>query len=79
MLMKGIVCLAALTALVGCKSVEELAKDDERACVSIGATVGSPTYVDCRLRLAEMRQNLKIAALNSSTTCNKVGTATVCD
>jgi hypothetical protein len=32
-------------------------KVDDQQCTSYGAKVGSAVYVDCRLKLAEMRQN----------------------
>jgi hypothetical protein len=47
--------LAAVT-LAGCVTPEELAARDDATCQSYGAAPGSSSYTDCRIRVAEQRQ-----------------------
>jgi len=72
--------LAVCAALCGCKSAEEWAKADNAECESIGAQAGTQSYVDCRLRLKEMRAKIHAAEMaDGPTVCNRVGTATICN
>jgi hypothetical protein len=45
----------AVASLAGCASPQQLGAQDDSACQSYGAIPGTPAYSDCRLRLAEMR------------------------
>jgi len=58
--------LALLPVLSGCAGSpvgdaiagpEKLAAQDDAYCESIGATKGTPTYTDCRLRVTQQRED----------------------
>lgn len=51
--MRTLILCAALVALSGCASWDEL---DARECTSMGAPPGSPQYFDCRAMIAQRRQ-----------------------
>jgi hypothetical protein len=55
--------LSACVALGGCVSQQELAARDDATCNSYGLQYGSPGYADCRMRIAENRQQALQAAL----------------
>ena len=72
-----VVHVAALAVVLsGCKSTEEIAQADNADCVSLGAAMGSQGYVDCRLRLREMRDRRRAAAANDPVTCQAAGPST---
>lgn len=60
--MRIVVVAAALLAMAGCKSTAERAAEDDGYCQSLGAPVGSPPYVQCRL-VQQQRRDQKQAEL----------------
>lgn len=59
---------------------EKLAAQDDSYCRSIGAAKGTPSYTDCRLRVAQMREQRHAAAMaGGPTVCNRVGYTTICN
>lgn len=63
---------------------EKLAAQDDAYCQSIGATKGTPSYTDCRLRVTQMRETkhnmARSAAMSGGpVVCNRIGTTTICD
>jgi hypothetical protein len=62
---------------------EKLAAQDDAYCQSIGATKGTPNYMNCRLTVTQQRETkhnvARAAAMSGGTICNRVGTATICD
>jgi hypothetical protein len=86
--------LLAFPCLVaGCKTAQEraaqeaaLAEKDERECVSYGAQPGSQSYIDCRLKLKEIRQSEENAIISRppprvaprAVTCSGAGAYVTC-
>lgn len=48
----AVIGLSAL-ALVGCKSTQQIAAEDNQTCVEMGAKPGSDAYVACRLQMRQ--------------------------
>lgn len=50
------IAFAVLTA-AGCKTTEEKIAEDDTKCRSYSVAVGSPAYVECRMRLDQARSD----------------------
>jgi hypothetical protein len=88
--MLKIALTAALFALPlgGCMATHgphspEVAAVDDRECQSYGAKPGSDAYISCRVTKNQQHEAAMAAVLagsaGGSSTCNQVGTATVCN
>lgn len=53
---------ASCAMLAGCVTPEQLAARDDAVCQSYGAAYGTPQYTDCRMRVAQQRQQAVQAA-----------------
>src|SRR5450755_234396 len=57
--LRVLVALAPMVCLGGCLTAEQIAAQQDAkqdaTCRSFGAAPGSPSYVDCRLRLVQMQ------------------------
>lgn len=56
--MKKAIFLALL--LAGCQTTEERLAADDRQCQSYGVAIGSPPYVECRMRLDKQHSQAQI-------------------
>jgi hypothetical protein len=50
-----VIAAIAAVSLAGCAGPQQLSEQDDSVCQSYGAVPATPAYSDCRLRLAEMR------------------------
>jgi hypothetical protein len=69
--LKVLFVLLVTCTLAGCKNAAEraaeeaaLAEKDDRECVSYGAQPGTQPYIDCRLKLKEIRQSAENAVVS---------------
>jgi hypothetical protein len=61
--MRGLIVVAALLALSGCKTAEERAAADDTYCQGLGVRPGDPSYVQCRLTLRQEQETKRQAAV----------------
>jgi hypothetical protein len=86
--MKSLPAIVVVAAIMGgCVNAREAAdrrnEEGDRFCKSIGAQPGTPSYVDCRLRVEEQFQANRRAVIAGSgggpVVCNRVGNTTICN
>ena len=77
MLKRFVAAFGLIAALSGCAA--QWAKYDDAECLSMGAQPGTPAYLDCRLRIRQMREARAAAIAGSGpVTCQQFGTTTTC-
>lgn len=60
-----VVGILAVSSLAACKTTEEIAKEDNEQCKSMGVYPGTPGYPECRMFLVQQRNQQKSAAMNA--------------
>lgn len=69
--MKRLIAIAFALSLGGCASMfpsqEQIAANDDSTCQSYGAQIGSAQYAQCRMQLAQMREQRRMAMIRAMT------------